>query len=909
MKEIIRTLRILVPPGGVFEVRGVKPRPISGYFDADHLDEAARQIEALDAAGTVEGLYITLNEVNPDLLARRANRIVTRLPPGAPTTADGDIVRRRWFLVDIDPVRPSGISSTDGEHDRALDTARRIAGFLTEFCGFPDPVMADSGNGAHLLYRIDLPNDEVSTALITRCLQALSAVFGGDGIEIDTAVSNAARLCRLYGTVARKGDSTPDRPHRRSGILEVPEPVETVARESLDRLADLAPEEEEVRRDTEARRCGTREFDLAEWMAEYGSALPAYREKHKAPWRHLYVFDTCPWDPSHRDRSAWVGQLSHGPLAAGCHHNSCSGRGWEDLRELVEPRAERRKPAAREEPRPPAETGGDADYHLTDAGNSERLVRLYGDDIRYCAPLRKWFVWDGRRWEPDETDRMLDLATQTAKSIFHEAAAAPDSESLAKWALRSESLAARRAMIDGATFMVPVRPRDLDAHPYLFNCENGTLDLTTMTLREHRREDLLTKMAGVRYDPDATCPMWIEHLKMVFAGNREMIDAFQEVCGYSLLQHNPEQVMFILWGDGQNGKSETVKTITRIMGDYAVNIEAETLMVSRHGDSGRARPDVLRLRGARFVTVTEPEADAVLSESLVKAFTGDRVVTARPLYGNPIEFQPGGKIFLCTNHKPKIRGRDTGIWRRIWLFPFNVTIPFEKRIRDYGDILYEREAAGIFNWMLEGLRRYIEQKGLRQPDAVKRATQDYRIEMNPVGRFIAERCVVDPRERVEKGDLYAGYREWCEEIGWRPISKKRFGGFVATMFDEARGGNKRYWVGLRLKTAAEIENEDAAVERQTGIDDHDGSGCDTCDTSAQTFPYIGETQKVWENVSHMSPEENTIKQPPDVSAGAFTPPDSSPRDGDPTEKVWVEVKDRIRNEFTGADGATYGPFP
>ena len=360
VSEILQTLQLLTPVDGVFEVRGVKPRPLSGYFDAEHLEEAARRIEALDESGASEGLYWTINEVNPALLSRRANRIEMRLAPGAPTTADADIVRRRWLLVDIDPERPSGISSTDEEHKRALDMAGRVSGFLREFYGFPDPILADSGNGAHLMYRIDLPNDDESTTLITRCLKALGNAFNGHGCEIDQKVFNAARIGRLYGTVARKGDHTPERPHRRSKILEIPEIMKAVPRDALATLAALAQEEEQPRHEPRTRGGSNREIDLADWLREHGRGLPAYQEKPKPPWRYFYVFDTCPWDPSHRDRSAWVGQLSSGPLAAGCQHNGCAGKGWTDLRALVDDRpkpAQSRKtkaPQPTAAPRPPA---------------------------------------------------------------------------------------------------------------------------------------------------------------------------------------------------------------------------------------------------------------------------------------------------------------------------------------------------------------------------------------------------------------------------------------------------------------------------------------------------------------------------------------------------------------------------
>jgi hypothetical protein len=353
--ETFNALQLLVPAGGVFEVRALGDRTASGYFDADHLEQAAKAIEALDAAGTYSGIYVTLNPVNPALLSRRSNRIETRLGLKEATTADADIIRRRWFPVDIDVKRPSGISSTDEEHAAALEVAGNVAGFLSEFFGFPAPVRADSGNGAHLLYRIDLPNDEGSRTLIERCLKALGAAFDRDpsenqpGWEIDKTTFNAARIWKLYGTVARKGDNTPERPHRRARIIEAPEVIEVVPRETLERLAALAPEEEP--RQAPRPRSSRSGPDLDEWLKEYGASLPPYRAKNKPGFRSFYVFDVCPWDPSHRDRSAFMGQFNHGPLFAGCHHNGCSGNGWTELRALVEPKRPKPTPV-RKEPRP-----------------------------------------------------------------------------------------------------------------------------------------------------------------------------------------------------------------------------------------------------------------------------------------------------------------------------------------------------------------------------------------------------------------------------------------------------------------------------------------------------------------------------------------------------------------------------
>jgi len=440
--------------------------------------------------------------------------------------------------------------------------------------------------------------------------------------------------------------------------------------------------------------------------------------------------------------------------------------------------------------------------NLTDAGNSERLIRYFGDQIKYCVDLKKWYIWTGKHWEPDQSLRILGLATETARLIYGEA---QDSDSLerrqliAKWAMRSESLAARTAMIEGAKHLAVVQANVFDAHPNLFNCLNGTLDLETGEFREHRKEDLLTKMSNVEYDPNATCPMWFDHLETIFHGDAELIDSFQMLMGYSLLQRNPEQIMSIWYGTGKNGKSETMRAIGMILGDYRVHIQAETLMQTRNAYGGQARPDILKLKGARFVTCTEPEQDAVLAEALIKSVTGDDRITARPLYSNDIvEFEPGCKIVLATNHLPQIKGTDYGIWRRIWPIPFQATIPEAKRQPEYGAKLFREEGNGIFNWMLDGLRRYQATGRLERPEAVQKAFLAYRLQSNPIGAYLEERCEVVEGERTSKTDIYAAYRDWCDDMGRKPLSSIAFSKIMKTLFQDGTG-TVRYWIGIRLK--------------------------------------------------------------------------------------------------------------
>jgi len=260
---------LLLAPGKVVEVRALTDQHThSGYFSGP--EALIRAVEPLDTDTSVLGIYVTLNEMNPALLSRRANRIKMRLSRKDATTGDADILHRRWLPIDIDPKRPSGVSSTDEEHGLALAKADEIAAWLTSF-GFPEPITGDSGNGAHLLYRIDLANDEPATLIVKGCLAALDALFSDDRVSVDTANFNASRIWKLYGTISRKGDDTLDRPHRRSRIIAAPDVPVVVTVDQLRDLAARLPDEQHAQQQPVA--APGKGFDLRHWLDKNGIGI------------------------------------------------------------------------------------------------------------------------------------------------------------------------------------------------------------------------------------------------------------------------------------------------------------------------------------------------------------------------------------------------------------------------------------------------------------------------------------------------------------------------------------------------------------------------------------------------------------------------------------------------------------
>ena len=329
--EMERTLRRLSGLGEVVEVRALECGPrnvtIAGYFDHDHLAEAAKLAGDLVAGG----IYTVLNPVQPSALARAANHLVERPKT---TTTDADIVRRRWLLLDFDPRRVSGVSATDAEKAAAMARAEACREYLAER-GWIAPIFADSGNGGHLQYPIDLPNDLASRGLIERVLKALALTFSDDQVDLDLSVFNAARICKLYGSVSGKGDSTEDRPHRLSRVLDDPDlrPGEIVTLDQLKAIADLLPEDREP-----SRRGGRGQpFDINAWLQ--GNSVPVGAVASWQGGRKWLVTrgGQCLFGGAHDGGGNFIVQFASGAIAAGCHHNSCAGKSWKDLRETYEP--------------------------------------------------------------------------------------------------------------------------------------------------------------------------------------------------------------------------------------------------------------------------------------------------------------------------------------------------------------------------------------------------------------------------------------------------------------------------------------------------------------------------------------------------------------------------------------------
>ncbi len=410
---------------------------------------------------------------------------------------------------------------------------------------------------------------------------------------------------------------------------------------------------------------------------------------------------------------------------------------------------------------------------LTDLGNAERLVMKHGEKLRYCEAHRRWYVWTGTHWSPDETGEVHRLAEQTIRALYQEAAAVEDNDkrrALVDHARKSESHARLKAMVALASTQVEVavRASDFDGDAWLLNCANGVVDLRSGSARAHDPKLLITKIARTGFVADAKCPRWEAFVLECMGGDHELAAYLQRVAGYALTGDIREHCLFFLCGGGANGKGSFVNTLVRLLGDYAKPGALDLLLEKR----GEAHPtEQADLFGARLVSVQEVEQGKPWAEATLKALTGGDPIKARRMREDFWTFEPTHKLLVSGNHKPRARGGDDGFWRRMRVIQFEVSFK-GREDRTLGEKL-AAEAPGILAWAVRGCLEW-QRIGLAEPERVRSQTEAYRRESDSAGEFIDTRCVFAAGERLGKKRLRSAYEEWCEDRGDAPLGAKRF---------------------------------------------------------------------------------------------------------------------------------------
>ncbi|UFS69477.1 phage/plasmid primase, P4 family [Geomonas sp. RF6] len=405
------------------------------------------------------------------------------------------------------------------------------------------------------------------------------------------------------------------------------------------------------------------------------------------------------------------------------------------------------------------------DAITTDYGNCLRFVHHFGKDVFYDHHSKRWFIWNGRCWEVDSRERIKQLATESVMKIrevelphFHD----PDQKGrLTKWIAKSLNKTRINSVVEMARGELP-SPGQLDKEVYLLNVQNGTVDLRTGELFPHNRDHYFTKLCEIDFSRSASCPKWHAFLNMAFQGNERLIRYFQKVIGYCLTGDTGEKCFFICWGPGgNNGKSMIINVMRDILGpDYSVMIAAETLLTRRFQNP--IRTDLVRLQGHRFASASETHRQYQFDEGLIKGMSGGDAITARPLRASEVEFVPEFKLFIATNHLPKLNLNDPALVERVVIIPFLVSIPQNERNRHFKDELLAEEREGILAWAVEGSVMWANE-GLGAIPLEERPAA----EVSPassIEHFVNTCCCVGEGLRCGSSALYEAYTGYHARI-------------------------------------------------------------------------------------------------------------------------------------------------
>lgn len=434
----------------------------------------------------------------------------------------------------------------------------------------------------------------------------------------------------------------------------------------------------------------------------------------------------------------------------------------------------------------------------SDTYNAKVFYELMGNKIRWCRDLGGWLICNKEFWQKDTNEIIKRYAINVSEEIAERMRIMGRAASTNLRKVHSDQ--GINSMINCSKALFGCSPDDFDKDEHLFNCKNGTYNLNKNIFMEHNPSDMITKIANVNYDIHAIAPRWLQFLDEIFLGDKELIDYVQRVIGYSMTAMTKEHCMFILYGHGRNGKNIFTEAISGVMGDYALNCPSSMFVQKQNPGIPN---DVARLKGCRFATASETNQNVNLDEELIKQLTGNKIITARFLNREFFDFKATFKIFLATNHKPNIRGTDGGIWSRIQMIPFNMTVTPDKDDKNLAEKLTQ-EYSGILNWMIEGHNQWIKY-GINVPETVKAATQIYREEEDDIGQFIKDQCIIikggfiPAQEFRDRFKISMGYPK-----GTKPMNEYMTRHGYKTPDDNRiyfHGKQTRGYIGIRWATA------------------------------------------------------------------------------------------------------------
>jgi len=790
---ILNTLMTIVPERPCIEIRGQKPDGYwwSGFFDKEHLPQLAHIATAMEQAS--KGIYITLNSTNPDLLLRRKNRMSTFVKRNELTT-DDDITNWDYLPVDIDPQRPAGISSTDAELNAAYEVAITVSDYLAS-CGFSQPLIACSGNGWHLLYKINLPRSKENDTVIKKILDALAEkfdtppLFDDEGNEIpqikigvDTSNNNPSRIFKLYGTMARKGDSSAERPHRLSYIHEAPDPFEMTPSQTL--------------------------FTFIENHKTSGTGVPAKKIKGK-------LKPPAEVTQRHPELLKAVGMMVRGGFEYPAILSACRelNAGFPEPKpdDVLELEIQKiydhiiNKNADKEQ----ARQSRQPDTRLSEVAVAERFVDSLAGDALFNISTKRWHVWDGRVWRIDDRNIVPDKAREYVKTLYA-AAAQMEPMEVSSYLYEVKKLNSKTGVnniISLAAIQLTRTSDDFNQNPHILNLQNGTLDFTggNVAFREHNKADMCSFIGGALYDPSVPVPeLWTSHIETITGGDAELGKNIQEILGYCLDGGNPQEYILMFHGGGRNGKSVTLRTILHILGDYGLIVNPLTLM--EHGNK-TVSPERIKMLSKRLIVAQEPNKQSAESKNkdtssldagFLKAASGKDPIPARELYSNTVkDILVTGVITFSTNPLPKVSDDSIAFWERLFPIPFGYIIPAWQRDPTIEE-KFKAQSTGILNWLISGLLR-TKTGRIRMCDAVKDDIAEYRLTVDEYAGFIRARVEDVFDGELPAQTLYKEYVAYQKEMGLPANNETAFGYAMKKKFNWKKARESNVYKAIKIK--------------------------------------------------------------------------------------------------------------
>lgn len=815
--QIRRTLAILAEPRQTIELRipGLQgKRTDSGYFnDVDKLAAAAADYE-----NRAEGIYITVNPVQPALLARSSNRVRDYAKQ---TTSDRDIMRRRWIFVDFDPVRPAGISSSDEENTAALERARACRERLTQ--RHIPTVLANSGNGAHLLIPIDWPNDDSSTALIKEFLLLLDSKFSDERVKVDTGMVGASHLIKLYGTMARKGDSVPERPHRRSAILDVPTQLDPVSIETIQKLMSSAkePAHNAVQQPTNAEEQPTEALDRTFIdevkarldMVTYAERLlgvQAVKSGHdfRLPGNGGFLINP--------DKGVWY---HHGGQEGGDALDLVGYRlfntAWNKRDSTMFKQALTEAASFAGVPLPkvkklsmPAANSDDSSTKSDSAAKLDLLdVALawqtkHGQDLAWDVDRARWRRWSGTHWQLERTSEMLDLqAAQLMREVGVSVQSGHRTDGMLKYA---RGLCKRKFTL---------------GQP-LVNFKNGTLDLASLQVHDHQRDDYLTRCLPYDYVANAEYPR-IQYFLERTIPDPEGQRAYMTHIGVALVGDLSLHKALILFGPTRSGKTTLLKLAQATLGYKPGQFPTSTLFSSEsRGANSRA---TWIDSSPNLVCLDEFPQDALSGEGeeLFKSMTAHGGVSMWLKYQDERDentWTP--KLMFATNNRLRYRDQSGALTRRLLIIECPNAVP---ECHQDSDLL--QKLAGELGAFAAACIRLalLAQQNHQYPESSQMSSLRIDIETNgdSIKLWLTENCIFEKGAFASTVNLYENYRLWCDENGVGCVGRPKMRDVIMAyrptvvanrqrIIDAATGEVKLVWglVGVRLRTPDDDFSED-----------------------------------------------------------------------------------------------------